>query len=126
MAGLTRVRRFQQDDAHIFCRPDDVQQEIEDMLKFIDFVYGKFGLKYEMFLSTRCVYGLVPPSEPLILSRICTSPPSRFRPLVLASRQFCFCFLPSPLRRCSPTSCWLALCLGARPAAGFRALPHAL
>ena len=64
MAGLTRVRRFQQDDAHIFCRPDDVQQEIEDMLKFIDFVYGKFGLKYEMFLSTRCVCGLAPPSEP--------------------------------------------------------------
>lgn len=53
LTGLTRVRRFQQDDAHIFCRPDDVQQEIEDMLKFIDHVYGKFGLKYEMFLSTR-------------------------------------------------------------------------
>merc|ERR1712070_1067282 len=53
LTGLTRVRRFQQDDGHIFCKPDDVQQEIEDMLKFIDFVYGKFGLKYEMFLSTR-------------------------------------------------------------------------
>ena len=61
MAGLTRVRRFQQDDAHIFCRPDDVQQEIEDMLKFIDFVYGKFGLKYEMFLSTRCSLAPSPP-----------------------------------------------------------------
>ena len=33
LTGLTRVRRFQQDDAHIFCRPDDVQNEIEDMLK---------------------------------------------------------------------------------------------
>jgi len=53
LTGLTRVRRFQQDDAHIFCRPDDVQQEIEDMLQFIDYVYGKFGLQYEMFLSTR-------------------------------------------------------------------------
>ena len=53
LTGLTRVRRFQQDDAHIFCMPEHVQQEIEDMLKFIDFVYGKFGLKYEMFLSTR-------------------------------------------------------------------------
>jgi len=53
LSGLTRVRRFQQDDAHIFCRPDDVQKEIEDMLQFIDFVYGKFGLTYEMFLSTR-------------------------------------------------------------------------
>uniref|UniRef100_A0A7S0E3V0 Probable threonine--tRNA ligase, cytoplasmic n=1 Tax=Hanusia phi TaxID=3032 RepID=A0A7S0E3V0_9CRYP len=53
LSGLTRVRRFQQDDAHIFCKPEDVQGEIEDMLKFIDFVYGKFGLQYEMFLSTR-------------------------------------------------------------------------
>jgi threonyl-tRNA synthetase len=47
------VRRFQQDDGHIFCRPEDVQSEIEEALKFIDFVYGKFELKYEMFLSTR-------------------------------------------------------------------------
>ncbi|KAJ1481088.1 hypothetical protein T484DRAFT_1626248, partial [Baffinella frigidus] len=53
LTGLTRVRRFQQDDAHIFCKPEDVQSEIEEMLRFIDFVYGKFGLKYEMFLSTR-------------------------------------------------------------------------
>eukprot|EP00286_Rhodomonas_abbreviata_P023657 CAMPEP_0181315692 /NCGR_PEP_ID=MMETSP1101-20121128/15509_1 /TAXON_ID=46948 /ORGANISM="Rhodomonas abbreviata, Strain Caron Lab Isolate" /LENGTH=691 /DNA_ID=CAMNT_0023422913 /DNA_START=22 /DNA_END=2097 /DNA_ORIENTATION=+ len=53
LSGLTRVRRFQQDDAHIFCKPDDVEREVVDMLQFIDFVYGKFGLKYEMFLSTR-------------------------------------------------------------------------
>jgi len=53
LTGLTRVRRFQQDDAHIFCKPDDVQKEVQDMLAFIDFVYSKFGLRYEMFLSTR-------------------------------------------------------------------------
>ena len=41
LTGLTRVRRFQQDDAHIFCRPEDVQKEVEDMLQFIDFVYSK-------------------------------------------------------------------------------------
>mmetsp|Transcript_35375 Transcript_35375/g.86138 ORF Transcript_35375/g.86138 Transcript_35375/m.86138 type:complete len:696 (-) Transcript_35375:25-2112(-) len=53
LTGLTRVRRFQQDDAHIFCKPDDVEKEVQDMLGFIDFVYSKFGLRYEVFLSTR-------------------------------------------------------------------------
>mmetsp|Transcript_14766 Transcript_14766/g.40377 ORF Transcript_14766/g.40377 Transcript_14766/m.40377 type:complete len:704 (+) Transcript_14766:59-2170(+) len=53
LTGLTRVRRFQQDDAHIFCKKEDIEKEIQDMLGFIDFIYGKFGLKYDMFLSTR-------------------------------------------------------------------------
>ena len=51
--GLTRVRRFQQDDAHIFCRPDQMEIELINFLKFVDEVYGVFGLTYEMALSTR-------------------------------------------------------------------------
>ena len=51
--GLTRVRRFQQDDAHIFCRPDQMEYELGQFLKFLDSVYEVFGLTYEMKLSTR-------------------------------------------------------------------------
>ena len=51
--GLTRVRRFQQDDAHIFCRPDQMEHELSQFLKFLDSVYEVFGLTYEMKLSTR-------------------------------------------------------------------------
>ena len=51
--GLTRVRRFQQDDAHIFCRPDQMEYELSQFLKLLDEVYGVFGLTYEMKLSTR-------------------------------------------------------------------------
>jgi threonyl-tRNA synthetase len=51
--GLTRVRRFQQDDAHIFCRPDQMEHELVNFMKFLDEVYEVFGLTYEMKLSTR-------------------------------------------------------------------------
>eukprot|EP01025_Chloroclados_australasicus_P039895 TRINITY_DN4154_c0_g1_i3.p1 TRINITY_DN4154_c0_g1~~TRINITY_DN4154_c0_g1_i3.p1 ORF type:complete len:731 (+),score=93.00 TRINITY_DN4154_c0_g1_i3:222-2414(+) len=51
--GLTRVRRFQQDDAHIFCRPDQVMQEVSSFLKMLSEVYGIFGLEYTLALSTR-------------------------------------------------------------------------
>ena len=51
--GLTRVRRFQQDDAHIFCRPDQMESELSGFLKFLDEVYDVFGLEYQMALSTR-------------------------------------------------------------------------
>ncbi|KAK9814754.1 hypothetical protein WJX72_010977 [[Myrmecia] bisecta] len=51
--GLTRVRRFQQDDAHIFCRPDQVMQEVAAVLKMVGEVYDVFGLTYKMALSTR-------------------------------------------------------------------------
>lgn len=53
LQGLTRVRRFQQDDAHIFCRPDQVLQEVSSFLKLLGEVYGTFGLDYTMALSTR-------------------------------------------------------------------------
>ena len=53
LTGLTRVRRFQQDDAHIFCRPDQIEAEVAGFLKMLDEVYDVFGLTYEMKLSTR-------------------------------------------------------------------------
>lgn len=53
LSGLTRVRRFQQDDAHIFCRPDQVSHEIVSFLRMLGEVYTVFGLKYSLALSTR-------------------------------------------------------------------------
>ena len=54
LTGLTRVRRFHQDDAHIFCRPDQILVEIEQTLKFVGMVYNTFGLgPYKLLLSTR-------------------------------------------------------------------------
>jgi threonyl-tRNA synthetase len=53
LTGLTRVRRFQQDDAHIFCRMDQITEEIESALGFLKDVYGIFGFKFFLKLSTR-------------------------------------------------------------------------
>ncbi|KRH93471.1 Threonyl-tRNA synthetase [Pseudoloma neurophilia] len=53
LSGLTRVRRFQQDDAHIFCALDQVEGEIIRQLDFVKEVYSMFEFKYEFFLSTR-------------------------------------------------------------------------
>merc|ERR1712165_217651 len=53
LTGLTRVRRFQQDDAHIFCRQDQIKQEMQGALDFLKFVYGKLGFTYNLVLSTR-------------------------------------------------------------------------
>ena len=51
--GLFRVRCFTQDDSHIYMRPDQVEQEIEGVVRLIDEVYSKFGFKYHVELSTR-------------------------------------------------------------------------
>src|SRR5919199_4087130 len=52
--GLTRVRGFTQDDAHIFCRPDQVEEEIGNALEFSLFVLRAFGLSdFKAYLSTR-------------------------------------------------------------------------
>jgi len=52
--GLTRVRGFTQDDAHIFCRPDQVDEEILRALRFSLFVLRAFGLTdFRAYLSTR-------------------------------------------------------------------------
>lgn len=53
LTGLTRVRRFQQDDAHIFCTLDQVESEIEGCLDFLKHVYGIFGFEFDLELSTR-------------------------------------------------------------------------
>lgn len=51
--GLTRVRRFQQDDAHIFCRQDQIEEEINGALDFVKHVYGILGFTFTLKLSTR-------------------------------------------------------------------------
>ncbi len=51
--GLARVRSFSQDDCHIFCREDQVDEEIDTALSMIKEVIGKFGFKYRYRLSTR-------------------------------------------------------------------------
>ncbi len=53
MHGLTRVRAFHQDDAHIFMTPDQVKDEIEGVIRLIDEVYKNFGFVYHVELSTR-------------------------------------------------------------------------
>lgn len=53
LTGLTRVRRFQQDDAHIFCREDQIEEEVLAALKFMKDVYDIFGMTYKLELSTR-------------------------------------------------------------------------
>ncbi|XP_034246626.1 threonine--tRNA ligase 1, cytoplasmic isoform X3 [Thrips palmi] len=53
LSGLTRVRRFQQDDAHIFCMPDQIKSEISGCLDFMKHVYGIFGFTFQLKLSTR-------------------------------------------------------------------------
>jgi threonyl-tRNA synthetase len=51
--GLLRVRGFTQDDAHILCRPDQLNDEICAIIEFVDDVMKVFGFEYEMELSTR-------------------------------------------------------------------------
>lgn len=53
LTGLTRVRRFQQDDGHIFCREDQIEHEVLEALKFMKEVYTIFGMTYKLELSTR-------------------------------------------------------------------------
>ncbi|MGD0354722.1 MAG: threonine--tRNA ligase [Dehalococcoidia bacterium] len=52
--GLARVRGFTQDDAHIFCTPDQIEAEVTDVVELARFMMQTFGFeKYEMMLSTR-------------------------------------------------------------------------
>jgi threonyl-tRNA synthetase len=51
--GLTRVRAFTQDDAHILCRPDQLQDEIIGVVEFVRDVMQLFGFEFELELSTR-------------------------------------------------------------------------
>ncbi len=52
--GLTRVRGFTQDDAHIWCTPDQLDQELKNLLKFALRILRDFGFKeYDVYISTR-------------------------------------------------------------------------
>jgi len=52
--GLTRVRGFTQDDAHIFCRPDQLEDEVVGVVEFACFMLETFGFnEYDVMLSTR-------------------------------------------------------------------------
>jgi len=58
LTGLTRVRRFAQDDGHIFCRNDQIEEEVFGALDFMKYVYDIFGMSYKLELSTRPEKGL--------------------------------------------------------------------
>ncbi len=51
--GLLRVREFTQDDAHIICTPEQLNQEIKGVLDFVKDVMGIFGFEYDLEISTR-------------------------------------------------------------------------
>ena len=53
LSGLTRVRQFSQDDAHCFVMESQIAEEVERLLRLVTRVYGDFGMKPEMKLSTR-------------------------------------------------------------------------
>ena len=45
LQGLTRARQFSQDDAHVFCMEDQIQEEIDAMFDYVDFLYDTFGVR---------------------------------------------------------------------------------
>lgn len=51
--GLFRVRTFVQDDAHVYCLPSQIQEEVFRMIDLADYLYKTFGFKYSVELSTR-------------------------------------------------------------------------
>ena len=51
--GLMRVRCFTQDDAHILCTPEQLDEEIKSVISFVNDIMNIFGFEYEMELSTR-------------------------------------------------------------------------
>ncbi|MCZ6638919.1 MAG: threonine--tRNA ligase, partial [Candidatus Dadabacteria bacterium] len=52
--GLLRVRGFSQDDAHIFCRPEQIEEEVQGVLDLTTYFLGMFGFnEFEVYLSTR-------------------------------------------------------------------------
>jgi len=53
LSGLFRVRSFHQDDAHIFAKLSDIQDEMSRLIKLVEEIYEPFGMEYEFVLSTR-------------------------------------------------------------------------
>lgn len=54
LSGLFRVRNFTQDDAHIYCTPSQLEDEVKAIVKLFDFFYKTvFNIEYDVYLSTR-------------------------------------------------------------------------
>ena len=53
LSGLFRVRSFNQDDAHIFVTPEQIESEVSKVIEMIDYFYKTFGFEYHMELSTK-------------------------------------------------------------------------
>jgi threonyl-tRNA synthetase len=53
LAGLTRVRQFQQDDAHLYLREDQIEDEVQRLVALIDYFYETLGLTYRAKFATR-------------------------------------------------------------------------
>ena len=51
--GLFRVREFTQDDAHIFCRADQIEEQIIEVIDFVDKIMSTFEFDYKMMISTK-------------------------------------------------------------------------
>ena len=51
--GLFRVREFTQDDAHIFCTPDQIEEQIIEVVDFVDKIMKTFDFNYKMMISTK-------------------------------------------------------------------------
>ncbi|MGH7262988.1 MAG: threonine--tRNA ligase [Candidatus Rokuibacteriota bacterium] len=62
LAGMFRVRQFTQDDAHIYCRPDQLQSEITGVIEVVQLLYGAFGFEPRFFLSTKPDKGMGDPA----------------------------------------------------------------
>ncbi len=53
LSGLFRVRAFTQDDSHVYCTEEQIEEEVEKRLRFLDEFYNMFGFEYFLELSTR-------------------------------------------------------------------------
>lgn len=53
MHGLFRVREFTQDDAHVFCMPEQIEDNVLEILEFVDKIMKSFGFEYELEISTK-------------------------------------------------------------------------
>ncbi|MGM0501406.1 MAG: threonine--tRNA ligase [Bacillota bacterium] len=51
--GLMRVRNFTQDDAHIYCLPEQIEEELTGVIELVDTIYSAFGFNYNVELSTK-------------------------------------------------------------------------
>ncbi len=63
MHGLFRVREFTQDDAHIFCTPEQIEENVLEIIDFIDSIMKSFGFTYEMEISTKPKDGAIGSDE---------------------------------------------------------------